>query len=337
MVRNRLIDIIGIPGFTILLFLFESSDPRYYALELGWSLCISMLLWFGNGCLIRYLDKQIPWRAPAGSRLFIQLGLSTILTAWVTYFALQGLYAWVYDAHFSNLIFRRGLFLFLILSWLYNAIYTGHHFFMQWRNSIIETEELKRQNLISQYESLKAQINPHFLFNSINTIIGLIDEDPQVAKEQGHYFAKVYRYILDKGNQETISLDEEVAIIRIQQKLIEARFGSRIQIKINVNPNLVNRKIPPLALQMLVDNAIKHNVATEKNPLTIHIETNDEGYLRVSNNLQRKNNNSSTHLGMNNLIKRYELLTKKPVIIYNEGRYEVRIPLLDNVLQEKQI
>lgn len=326
---KRIVNIAGIPFFTALLFAFERTDPQFYLSELAWSCGVSAILWFGNGLIIMGLDRTIPWRNPAAPRIFIQVGLSTILTAWVTYGGLQFLYAYIYEAHFSNLVFRRGLFLLMVISWLYNAIYTGHHFFAQWRHSIIEAEELKRQSIESQYESLKDQINPHFLFNSINTLIGLIDEDPELAKEYGHYFAKVYRYILDKGREELIPLKEELQIIDIQRKLLDARFGKGLVLNVNVPLVAQERLVPPLCLQMLLENAVKHNMASEDHPLNIDISVTDDDEVEVRNNIQRKNAIQSTQLGLSNIKRRYALMTTRPITVTEGDFFTVKLPLLE--------
>lgn len=329
--KRKLLNIIGIPLVTFSLFVFECSDPQYYLQELIWSFFISLALWEGNGFINRQLNGYIPWRQPVAPRIFIQIGISVIFTAWITYFAVKYLYAGVYEAHFSSLVFRKNLFVFLIISLLYNAISTGTHFFKQWRKSIVEAEELKRQNLMSQYETLKNQINPHFLFNSINTLIGLIDEDPELAKNYGLHFSKVYRYILDKGNEELISLKEELEIVEIQKQLFESRFGKGLVFIINIKEELGNKLLPPLTLQMLIENAIKHNTVSVKSPLTIKINSQGNNTIVVENNIQVKNvKEVTTQVGIENIKKRYQFLTKREVIIRDSNNnFVVEIPLLD--------
>lgn len=328
--KRKLLNIIGIPLITFSLFVFECSDPQYYLQELIWSFFISLALWEGNGLINGQLNRYIPWRQPVAPRIFIQIGISVIFTAWVTYLAVKYLYSGVYEAHFSSLVFRRNLFVFLIISLLYNAITTGAHFFRQWRQSIVESEELKRQNLISQYESLKNQINPHFLFNSVNTLIGLIDEDPEMAKTYGLHFSKIYRYVLDKGNKELISLNEELDIVEIQKQLFESRFGKGLIFNVDVNEELKHKKLPPLTLQMLIDNALKHNAVSPKSPLTIDINSIGDHTIVVKNNIQPKNLiEETTQIGIENIKKRYQYLTDRHVVINKSNEtFIVEIPLL---------
>ncbi len=328
--KNRVVNIIGIPLLTLLLFVFECSDPQYYMSELIWSFFISLILWQGNALIIKGLNNYIPWRQHAAPRVFIQIGLSILFTAWLSYLAVKYLYSGVYEAHFSSLVFRRHLFVFLIISLLYNAIYTGSHFFGKWRLSIVEAEELKRQNIISQYESLKNQINPHFLFNSVNTMIGLIDDDPKLAKEYGHQFAEIYRQILVKGKEELIMLKEELEIVEVQRKLFSSRFGEGLIFDLKIPASSLNKKLPPLTLQMLIENAIKHNSISLKQPLIIEIIV-EGGELRVSNNVQLKNLEfESTHLGIENIRMRYKFLTNRKVVVEEDNlKFSVILPLLE--------
>jgi two-component system, LytTR family, sensor kinase len=330
--NSRLSRLIGIPLITFSLFVFECSDPQYYFVELIWSFFMVLILWTGNRLIISRLDAYIPWREKAAPRVFIQLGLSILLTIWVAYIAGFLLYKVVYQAHFSSLAFRKYLFIFLIISLLYNALHTGYHFFQNWRLSMVKAEELKRESLKAQYDSLKNQINPHFLFNSINTLIGLIDEDPELAKNYGVQFAKIYRYILEKGSEELIALSEELNIVKIQQELFESRFGAGLVFKIDVTERANRLCIPPLTLQMLVENAIKHNIISESKPLTIHIRSVEDDKLIVTNNKQGKNvKGDNTMLGIENIKQRVSYLSEHVVKIEDLAeQFIVSIPLLDN-------
>lgn len=298
--------------------------------ELIWSFFISLILWQGNGLIIKGLNNYIPWRQPTAPRLFIQIGISVIFTAWLTYFGVKFLYSGVYEVHYSSLVFRKNLFVFLIISLLYNALYTGSHFFGQWRKSIVEAGELKRQIIISQYESLKSQVNPHFLFNSMNTMIGLIDENPELAKEYGHQFAEIYRHILVKGNEELISLEEELKIINIQRKLFKSRFEQGLIFNLEIPSAYLAKKIPPLTLQMLIENAVKHNAISLKKPLVIEVKAT-ENELIISNNIIRKNvKTESTQVGIENILMRYRYLTSREVVIKeDQNSFTVILPLLD--------
>ena len=182
---------------------------------------------------------------------------------------------------------------------------------------------------MSQLDALKNQINPHFLFNSINTLIGLIDEDPKQAKEYGHQFAEIYRQILVQGKKELITLKEELDIVGLQQQLFQARFGQGLTFHLAVPKEAKDTLLPPLTVQMLVENAVKHNVVSESQPLDIHIQYQDHR-LCVSNRLQRRNlMEPSTQTGLENIRNRYRFFTDQEVMVRRiEGEFRVSVPLL---------
>lgn len=269
-------------------------------------------------------------------RILIQLGITLVFTVWATYFYSRWLYFDIFnEAYEIKTIFRQYLFITVIISLLYNAIYSGEYFFVKWRNTLLEAEELKRQNLVAQYESLKNLINPHFLFNSLNTLIGLINDDKKVAVQYGEYFAKVYRYLLDHRDDKAIPLREEINIIKKFIFLFKARHGDSFQVHINVDKEVMNLSVPPLTMQMLMENAIKHNIISKEMPLRIEI-FNEAKNLVVKNNLQKRNlGDKSTQIGLTTLKKRYQFITKREVLI-NETKenFIVVIPLIDKILEQ---
>ena len=326
---KNIIRLVGVPFFTFLLFVFQSTDPIYYKYELLWSFFMALFLWEGNRLIGNGLNKYFSWRGNVSARIVVQITLSLIFTLWLTFVSDKLLYAFIYEGQFSFLAFKSDLFFFSIISILYTAINSGEHFFKQWRQSLVQTEELKRENLIAQYETLKSQVNPHFLFNSINTLIGLIQEDKQLAVEYGHHFAQVYRYILEKSKKELVLLKEELEIIETHAILLKARFGEHLALKVDVPDQ--KGYIPPLTLQMLLENAIKHNVISKKHPLIIDIRQKDRTLL-ISNNVLRKNQTeNSTGIGLKNIQNRYQYLSKEHMVKIKEtkNQFIVELPLLD--------
>jgi LytS/YehU family sensor histidine kinase len=187
---------------------------------------------------------------------------------------------------------------------------------------------LERERIESQYEVLKAQINPHLLFNSFNTLASIVEEDSQLAIEYIEKLSDYYRSIIQFRNQKMISLGEELILIDDFTYLLKRRFGKNLQVIKQIEST--DSYIPPLTLQMLVENAVKHNVISRQKPLTIVIRTEKDDYLVVSNNLQpKKSEEPSTRFGLQNIQTRFELLTKKKVIIEDHGEhFSVSIPLL---------
>lgn len=211
------------------------------------------------------------------------------------------------------------------------AIYESIYFMNELRKSVEEKEMLKRESLYAQLDALKTQVNPHFLFNNLNTLVSIIPEDPKRAMDFVQQLAKVYRHILEVKDEQSIPLKEELDVLKAYAFLLETRFGDNIQININVPAEKLDRKIIPLSLQILMENAIKHNIVSSDKPLRIDVFA-DDGRLVVSNNLQKKNQlNESTGIGLDNIRNRYRLLSSRQVEVKeNHSDFVVSIPLIDN-------
>ncbi len=194
---------------------------------------------------------------------------------------------------------------------------------------------LKKEMIESQLSALKAQINPHFLFNSFNTLITIIDENalkPEVAIEYVEKLSDFYRSILQYREQESISLEEEWEMVHNFMYLLEKRYGHNLRLHIDPPPK--EAYILPMTLQMLVENAVKHNVISEKYPLDLYITVDADEYVTVKNNLQPKSKaEPSTQFGLQSILRRYQLLSERKVIIEkSESAFIVRIPIIKKTL-----
>ncbi|MCF0070207.1 histidine kinase [Dyadobacter sp. CY261] len=218
----------------------------------------------------------------------------------------------------------------------------------RWRQHEINTERLMKENVNGQLESLKAQISPHFLFNTLNSLSALIGEDPEKAEQFVDEMARVYRYLLqtnhssiDQGDLgQLTTLKKELSFIESYGHLLKTRYGDGMKLYIHVEESFLDARIPPLTLQLLVENAVKHNVIRASRPLTIFILSTVDGQLMVRNNLQKKNltagaeNIESTHVGLTNIITKYKLLTEyrpglsQPIIESNHEFFTVTLPLI---------
>lgn len=209
------------------------------------------------------------------------------------------------------------------------SIYECVYYFEQYRKALLETQQLKQENVLSQLESLKSQVNPHFLFNSLNTLAALIPEDADLAVEFVQKLSKVYRYILEITDMSTVSLREEVVALKAYLFLLQIRFGRNLTVRMELPEERLDDHILPLALQMLVDNAVKHNVISTQKPLWIEIGLEGD-HVVVRNNLQIKNApDDSTGLGLPNIRNRYQLLVGKPIdVIVTAQTFAVSLPVL---------
>jgi hypothetical protein len=236
----------------------------------------------------------------------------------------------------GDIQFMLGINLFHLVVIL--SIYESRYFFSQWLLAKSQAEELLRTNLEVQLDSLKNQVQPHFLFNSLNTLQALVKtEENKKAIQFINDLSQVYRYLLQSNEHQLITLDKELAFAHAYFNLLKTRFGDGIQLQVQVNPDYRQHLLPPVTLQLLIENAVKHNIASLSKPLKIYIGSNGHETIIVQNNLQRKplNHIQSNRKGLLNITSKYRLL-KAPDVEINEseGNFEVVIPLLKPVLHE---
>jgi two-component system, LytTR family, sensor kinase len=219
-----------------------------------------------------------------------------------------------------------------LISWIIAVTLSSAAFFyMEWNNALKREQKLREEKLIFQYETLKNQVNPHFLFNSLNTLSSLIPKDPELSERFITKFSAIYRYILEKSDSEMVGLHEEIEFIESYFFLQKIRDDGKINLQIEVGHPEVYQ-ILPISLQLLVENALKHNAATHENPLTIRIYLENDGTLIVENNIQKKMNlEPSSKIGLKNLKERISLMMNKPLLI-EEGteKFLVKLPVMKN-------
>jgi len=196
-----------------------------------------------------------------------------------------------------------------------------------------ESQQLQKDNLRSQFEMLKNQVNPHFLFNSLNVLTSLIKLDPDLAEKFAEQMAKVYRYVLEHRDEDLVSLRSEVDFISSYTFLLEIRFMDKVKVDIRIPDSKMEMKVPPLALQLLIENAVKHNTFSKKQPLVIEIFADGSNYLNVVNNLQKREMKiEGTGVGLMNITARFLHLTEKPPFFgEQDGQFVARIPLLNDI------
>ena len=227
----------------------------------------------------------------------------------------------------TNLI---SIFLIMLFWSIYESIYMYHG----WKNSLNEAERLKREFIQAQLDGLKSQVNPHFLFNSLNTLVYIIPEDPEKAVEFVQKLAKVYRYILEIQERRLIPLWEEMEFLESFIFLHKERFCDNLRLSINVPKSERNHLIVPLSLQLLFENAIKHNIISKEKPLSISLKVEDGKRLVLTNTLQlRSNPEPGTKTGLANIKSRYEYFSDQPVIIEDTGKeFIVSLPLIQEAI-----
>lgn len=288
-----------------------------------------ILISYPNLLIINFLNNRYSWENKPLKRIFIQIVL-TVFTAVIISVFITLLAHWVdnYNEIINNVLISNAL-IFSVVNIILMIILEALIFFKE-RNDVKEVAKKLENELIQiKFEVLKNQINPHFLFNSLNVLSGLIESDLNNAQKFIDEFSLIYRYVLETIEKSVVSLNEELDFIRSYIFLQQMRYGDYLKINIDITANLLELYLPPLSLQTVLENAIKHNVINEENTLNIDIY-NKENMIYIRNNIKAKLSKSfSSGVGQENLKKRYALISKDiPEFKIETDHYIVKLPLL---------
>jgi len=282
---------------------------------------------------IEWLQKKLPWKKFVARRIIAEfiLTLATVLTGMLilSNFTFEmHCNAYIGELSYLNHLFEElttGMVLWAILI----SVTEGVYFFNEWREGLVLSEKLEKEKVESQLEAMRNQANPHFLFNSLNVLSSLVHSDPDKAEDFIDKFASVYRYVLNISDKNVVTLKEELDFLKSYLYLQQVRFKEGLNCTIDIEDDKLQYFIAPFSLQMLVENAIKHNVVGKEMPLVIHVYIEDNKVF-IKNNIQlREPDDSSNGVGLSNLRQRYfHLAGVMPEIKQNEKEFEVNIPLL---------
>ncbi len=339
---DRLVTIILVPVASLIIplvfFGMRFGGAPYFTWNVYLSvLIITAFIWLGNRYIVIWARTRYPDFADVRKRLWVQSAVMFVYTI-----AANNILGYILDIcglkhehHFEGFnwftIITNSNAAAIFCSLTVVAIYESIYFMNELRQSVEEKEMLKRESLKAELNALKTQVNPHFLFNNLNTLSSVIPENPKLAVDFVQQLSKLYRHILEVKDEQSIALQEELDVLRAYAFLLQTRFGNNLDVSIDVPEEKLNRKIVPLSLQILMENAIKHNIVSSDKPLKIEVFAQN-GRLVVSNNLQKKNQVSeSTGIGLDNLRNRYKLLGNAAVeVTENDGNFTVSIPLIEN-------
>ncbi|MGM0552040.1 MAG: sensor histidine kinase [Bacteroidota bacterium] len=289
----------------------------------------ALVIAYPDLALIATLNKRLPWSGRMVERFSVQF-VATLLIAMAVAILIT-LFSHALDAYQQEL--KQVLVTNILVTSVVNVILVI--FLEAWLFSTESTRARKRAEDLSRelsqvkFQVLKSQMNPHFMFNSLNVLSALIDEDKERAQDFLEEFSSIYRYVLESIDRDVVSVKEELAFARSYIFLQQIRYGQGLRIDIKIPAEHLTFLVPPLSLQVLLENAMKHNRISETQPLTIQLYTNN-AMLIVRNNLQPKDTSGfSTGVGQTNLIKRYELLeAEAPGFWVEAAHYRAQIPLL---------
>ena len=317
---------------------YLGSYLLHFCMDMVLNFMLVSSIWVTNAIVNSKLDIHSRWEAAPVQRIFLQIGVNTIFSTVIILFLVTGystLISVLFPGPFlvtqaseSNSVWKNAVVVLPVIFIIYQILYLGTYFFRQWRNTLIETERLKQENLNSQLLALRNQVNPHFLFNSLSSLSSLISEDSGRAIDFVQELAAVYRYLLQKHETMLSRLDDEIRVVNSFIYLHQVRFDDNLAVSIAIAPEYNDWLLPPTALLILFENAIQHNIISAEQPLHISLCTRNNT-ICIENNLQIKRSRESSGTGLNNIKERYRLTGFPSVFIEKtDDIFRVTLPLI---------
>lgn len=300
--------------------------------QIGYNMYYGIPLSLINSSLFDKLNRMLPWDTQPKRRAFTGIVGSIVITMltliilnfilWTVVLGKNISVLWIAE---NRAFYVIGLIITVVVSLSMHAL----GFFYEIQRQRVETQKLREQNLASELNALRAHVDPHFLFNSFNVLSGLIEEDKDKAQDFLSGLSKIYRYILEQRNEDTSTVEDELEFANRYLNLQRMRFEDGIELQTEIDSALLQKRIPSLSLQLLLENAIKHNGFDANNTLAIGIKA-DQDYLTVSNNRKRRSDViGSSKMGLQNIKDRYKLMSDKEIeIISDENTFTVQLPLI---------
>jgi two-component system, LytTR family, sensor kinase len=334
--NERWIKLLGVSSsFLVTLvsgWMFDTDDQNVIIVRMVTVLGGSILQWETAHFFIRIARKRFPGVALVKKRVlftaaaFIAISVAFSLTGDFFLDHIIDHQPFILQWQRMTTIFINSIYFAVTTVGLFEAVY----YYSNYNRAEMEKQELVRTNLQTRFDSLKGQVNPHFLFNSLNSLSSLITIDPPKAEQFVVELSSVYRYLLKSNEKHLNTLQEEIDFIRSFVYLLTSRFGSNLTVSIDAATEFSAYFLPPLTLQLLVENAVKHNVISAEAPLHIRIFTTADARLHVVNNLQKKHREVfSEKVGLANIINKYRLLHQPELIATETGsEFHVAVPLI---------
>lgn len=329
-IRNHAIGILVLSVIITIVIADNVKSEVYNNLFLQFLIALlnTVFLWVANSSIFYFLQKRFPLISQTRNRILAEVAVMSVATTLVA-FALYYFLCYIPNGTDWNVFWID-----LKYSFLFTGLAVVFHesvfFYKRWNESILAAEKLQKESTQAQLESLRTQVNPHFLFNSLNTLVALIPLDAQKSIEFVRKLSEVYRFLLKAQNSELISVEEEMKVVSSYLFLLETRFQNALQVEVQVQVSVYSKFIPPVSIQLLIENCVKHNVISKYKTLHIKIYVSDNDLI-VQNTLQKKNEiEDSTGMGLSNIRKRYALLSERTIDVKQTAEYFiVRLPLLE--------
>ncbi len=311
---------------------FDYKNSNEFLIDFMFNQLYSFVIGYSNMFFFNFLERRQWMKTETIKRIVFGILGSTIITL-IDLFVLRALTAIALNGKtFSSFIenekiqyYQFGLWITLTIVIIFHVIY----FYNKYQQNKIKEQKVIAGTASAKFDALKNQLDPHFLFNSLNVLTSLIEENPDNAQQFTTSLSKVYRYVLEQKNKELVTVDEELQFAKTYMSLLKMRFEDSIVFTMPEKASNPESKVVPLSLQLLLENAVKHNIVTASSPLYIKIYEAD-GNLVVENNLQAKQIvKKSSGVGLSNIMQRYDLLTNKKVNINKDANsFAVAIPML---------
>ncbi|MCR9253762.1 MAG: histidine kinase [bacterium] len=310
--------------------LFGGQDwSQADTITLGWFLISSLLIWLGNRFITKWMDRKFPWNEYGNWRFFAQIAMVLFYSLSIVNLAYYLFKVFLTDTPpaWEQFLVMNAYGTLIIIP--VTSIYFGIYFLRSWNRSRIEAQVAQKETIQAQLQTLRNHLDPHFLFNNLNILSALIDTDREQSQKFLEKFAEVYRVILKTEKDELIPLSQELEFIESYIYLIDIRFRDLIDIKIDIIEDQLDQLIPPLTIQMLIENAFKHNIITEDDILKIEI-TSEENRVAVINTLNKaEENGNSNNTGLKNITLRYGYYTEDKIdVSETETHFKVTVPLI---------
>lgn len=331
--RAALLFILIVAGLavTALVVLYASFVQM---MTLGWMVIVFGMIWVGNRLISKKLDARFPWLKYGIGRFVVQIIIIVVYSLSVIN-ASYLLFKLLFTADpptAEQLIVMNAYGALIIIP--VSAIYFGVYFLRSWTKSQLEAERLEKESTKAQLQTLRNHLDPHFLFNNLNILSALIDKDAKQSQKYLDKFAEVYRVILQSDKEELVTLSQELEFIDAYLYLVKIRFAELLNVNIEVPSECNHLLLPPLTVQMLLENALKHNIITEDQDLNILISAHDQT-LEIRNTLNKKPPPERPGSGLNNISLRYSYFTDRKVVVSEQdGYFVVKIPLIDIIDDE---
>ena len=302
------------------------KEQFFYNIYYGFPLSFFMS-WFFD-----FLDKRISWDENPKLRAVLGIVGTVIMTMlilvilnFILWTVIEGKPIGVLWLKENRLFYIIGMVITVVVTSVIHAI----GFFNEVQRVKKQSYELRQQKLSSELNALRAHVDPHFLFNSFNVLSGLIDEDKDRAQTFLSGLSSIYRYILEQRNEQTCTLEEELGFAKRYLELQHMRFENGIRLETDISTTYLERKVPSLTLQLLLENAIKHNAFDAKNPLVVKLSIEEDSLIIRNNYRPKKELIKSSGLGLQNITDRYDILSDRKIeVSSNDKEFIVKIPLL---------